>query len=290
MSQNPFPSIFARTSKPPLFEPGEPQFWDDPHISKSMLKAHLDQAHDGASRKIAEIEKTICHLTDSGILKTGNKVLDLGCGPGLYSSRLCQEGIEVTGIDISERSVEYARSQAEKAGLDIDYICADFFDIDYEGIFDAVLQVYGEICTFSDEKRDLLLSLIYRALKDEGIFIFDVSTRELRLREGLKNRWYVSEEHFWQPGRYLVLEEGFDYPENDTWLNQYIVMDEDGVVKTYRLWLHDYSLETISRVLEQNGFKIEKAWNNLSGESYREGGDWIATAARKSEAGLEKTT
>jgi len=281
MPQNSFLSIFARTSKPPLFEPGEPQFWNDSHISKSMLEAHLDQAHNGASRKIAEIEKTICHLITSGFLKTGDRVLDLGCGPGLYSSRLCREGMEVTGIDISERSVDYACSQTEKAGLDIDYICADFFDIGYEETFDAILQVYGEICTFSNEKRDLLLSLIYRALKDEGIFIFDVSTRVLRVREGLKNRWYVSEGGFWRPGKHLVLEEGFDYPENDTWLNQYIVMDEDDAVKTYRLWLHDYSLETISRVLEQNGFKIEKIWNSLSGEPYREGGDWIAIAARK---------
>ncbi len=89
------------------------------------------------------------------------------------------------------------------------------------------------------------------------------------MREGLKNRWYVSEGGFWRPGKHLVLEEGFDYPENDTWLNQYIVTDEDGTVKTYRLWLHDYSLETISLVLEQSGFEVEQVWNSLSGEPYR---------------------
>lgn len=86
---------------------------------------------------------------------------------------------------------------------------------------------------------------------------------------------------FWRPGRHLVLEEGFDYPENDTWLNQYIVADKDETVKIYRLWLHDYSLETISRALKQSGFKIEQVWNSLLGEPYREGGDWIAVAARK---------
>ncbi|MGA9190015.1 MAG: class I SAM-dependent methyltransferase [Methanosarcina sp.] len=281
MPLNSFTSIFARTSKPFLFEPGEPHFWDDPHISKSMLEAHLDQEHNGASRKIAEIEKTICHLTTSGILKTGDIVLDLGCGPGLYSSMLGREGMKVTGIDISQLSADYARSQAEKEGLDIEYICADFFNIEYEETFDIVLQVYGEICTFSDEKQGLLLGLIHRALKNSGIFIFDVSTRTLRLREGLKNRWYVSEGGFWRPGKRLVLEEGFDYPESGVWMNQYIIMDEDGTVKTYRLWLHDFSLETVSRVLEQNGFKVEKTWNSFSGEPYREGGDWIAIAARK---------
>jgi SAM-dependent methyltransferase len=274
-------SIFSQPLKPPLFEPGEPRFWDDPYISKSMLEAHLNQTHDGASRKNAEIEKTVCNLITSRFLKTGDRVLDLGCGPGLYSSRLCFEGMKVTGIDLSRRSIDYARAQADRDGHDIDYICADFFNIDYEGIFDAVLQVYGEICTFSDDKRDMLLSLVRRALKDDGIFIFDVSTRELRMREGLKNRWYFSEGGFWRPGRHFVLEEGFDYPENDTWLNQYIIADEDGTVKVYRLWLHDYSLEIISRILEKNGFKVEQAWNSLSGELYSKGGDWIAIAARK---------
>lgn len=280
MSNN-FPYIFSQILKPPLFEPGEPHFWGDPHISKSMLEAHLDQTHDGASRRSAEVEKTVHHLIASGFLKIGDRILDLGCGPGLYSSRLCAEGIKVNGIDLSRTSIDYARIQAEKEGLDIEYICADFFDIEYEGIFDAVLQVYGEICTFSDERRDHLLSLIHRSLKEGGIFIFDVSTRMLRMKEGLKNRWYLSEGGFWRPGAHIVLEEGFDYPENDTWLNQYIVVEENGTVKTYRLWFHDYSLGTISRVLEKNGFKVEQAWNNLSGEPYREGGDWIAIAARK---------
>ncbi len=280
MLHNLFP-IFSQSLKPPLFEPGEPRFWDDPYISKSMLEAHLNQSNDGASRRNVEIEKTVRHLITSGFLKTGDRVLDLGCGPGLYSSRLCFECMKVTGIDLSRRSIDYARVQAERDGNDIDYICADFFNIDYKETFDAVLQVYGEICTFSNEKRDLLLSLVHRTLKDNGIFIFDVSTRELRMREGLKNRWYFSEGGFWRPGRHLVLEEGFDYPEDDTWLNQYIVMDEDGTVKVYRLWLHDYSFETISRTLEKSGFRVEQAWNSLSGESYRKGGDWIAIAARK---------
>jgi 2-polyprenyl-3-methyl-5-hydroxy-6-metoxy-1,4-benzoquinol methylase len=62
-----------------------------------MLEAHLDQTHDGASRRNAEIEKTVRHLITSGFLKTGGRVLDLGCGLGLYSSTLCLEGVKVTG-------------------------------------------------------------------------------------------------------------------------------------------------------------------------------------------------
>jgi hypothetical protein len=37
--------LFVLSKKPALFAAGEEKFWDDPHISKSMLEAHLDPNH-----------------------------------------------------------------------------------------------------------------------------------------------------------------------------------------------------------------------------------------------------
>ena len=200
--------LAERGKKPKRFEPGEALFWDDPHISKSMLEAHLNPNADGASRKLEAIEKTVKHLVKTSIITPGDKALDLGCGPGLYSSRFCMNGIHVTGIDVSRRSIDYARKSAKEQGLCIQYICGSFFSIDSEDAFDCVLQIYGELCTFSDEARNRLFGIVHRALKAGGRFIFDVSTRNLRMREGIKNRWYYSDGGFWRPSRHLVLEQG----------------------------------------------------------------------------------
>ena len=276
-----FSAICQYSAKPRLFEPGETRFWDDPHISKGMLEAHLNPDHDAASRKAETINKTIEHLVSSNILKQGNRVLDLGCGPGLYSSKLCENGMKVTGVDISKRSIDFAIRYAEEKGLNIDYRCINFSDVDYTSEFDAVLQIYGELCTFSDEKRDELLAKIYKALKMGGLFIFDVSTRAQRMKDGLRNRWYVSDGGFWRPGRHLVLEQGFDYPEHDAWLDQYIVVDDSDNVSVFRNWFHDYTLQSIRQVLEKEGFQIVHVWNDLTGTFYEEGGDWIAIVGRK---------
>lgn len=273
-------TILQYSVKPPLFAPGEKLFWDDPHISKSMLEAHLNPEHDAASRRPATIDKEIQHLITSGIMKQGDKVLDLGCGPGLYASRLAEKCMKVTGIDISERSLNYAIAQATSRGLDIEYLCMDFFDIDYAGEFDAVLQTYGELNTFSDEKRDMLLAKIHKALKPAGPFIFDVSTRVQRMKGGLKNNWYITDGGFWRPGKHLVLERGFDYPENDVWLDQYIVV-ADETVSVYCNWFHDYTLQSIRQALQKAGFKVTHAWNDLTGTPYEESGDWIAIAAKR---------
>ncbi len=281
------------SGKPAPFEPGfrmvlksgterPPErlaFWDDPHISRSMLEAHLSPDTDAASRKPGMIDQIARHLFDSGIIKPGMRVLDLGCGPGLYAQRLSSEGALVTGVDISQSSLDHARKCAEEAGLAIEYRRTDFFDIDYVGEFDAVIQVYGELNVFSDDKRDRLLKIVHRALKKDGIFIFDVTTRALRKWAGVRKDWYVSDGGFWRAGRHLVLEQGWDYPDIDVWLDQFIVADDDGAA-VYRNWFHDYDLGTIKTVLENAGFETEQVWNDLAGEKYSEGGDWIAIEAR----------
>lgn len=266
--------------KPEIFEPGERSFWNDPHISKMMLEAHLNQLHDAASRKFETIDKTVRNLIESGILKSGMKLLDLGCGPGLYAERFARAGIEVVGLDISENSLAYARKSAEKSGLSIEYKCENFLDIQYEEEFDAVIQVYGELCTFSDEILGKLLASIHRALKKNGIFIFDVSTRTGRLKNTTRNEWQILDGGFWNQEKYLCLQMAFDYPEHDIRLDQFIIIDAQGC-KVYRNWFHDYSLASVEKVMEAAGFETAHVWNNLTGEEYSPDGDWIAIAAGK---------
>ncbi|HSN67560.1 MAG TPA: methyltransferase domain-containing protein, partial [Fusibacter sp.] len=199
--------------RPPLYEYTGELFWNDPHISKQMLAAHLNPDHDAASRNQQAIIKTVNHLFDSGILKKGMRVLDLGCGPGLYSELIQLKGATVVGLDGSENSIQYARERSERLGLGIDYHHMDFFEMPFENEFDVVLQIYGELNTFSPENRDRLLALIRRSLKDDGVFVFDVTTRANRDMARTKPSWYTDTSGFWSGEPHLVLEQSFDYPE-----------------------------------------------------------------------------
>ena len=117
--------------KPKVYEKGDSVMWTDKHISKQLLGFHLNPEIDAASRTPDSINDTV-----EFILKCYNKspmnILDLGCGPGIYSEKLTEKGHHVTGVDFSENSISYARAQAIKKNLKINYVCKDYLELDYE--------------------------------------------------------------------------------------------------------------------------------------------------------------
>lgn len=74
-------------------------------------------------------------------LETSNpKVLDVGCGGGILSEALAKTGAQVTGIDLSQASIDAAQQHAQMQGLQIDYRCVSAEEIaaSQAGTFDVV--------------------------------------------------------------------------------------------------------------------------------------------------------
>jgi SAM-dependent methyltransferase len=267
--------------KPEPFTPGEPLFWNDPHISKQMLAAHLSQNTDLASRRQETIDATVRWLVDYLKLKIGQTVLDLGCGPGLYATRLAQQGLQLTGVDYSQNSIEYATRAADEMGLPIIYRYQDYLTITDTAQYDLALLIYGDYCPLNPEQRSQLMQNVLRALKPGGYFVLDVTTRAGRAKWEQKNGWYVVESGFWKPGPHLVLEEGFDYPEQDIYLDQSIVIEADGKLSVYRNWFQDIDQRSITAELTRADLRADSLWNDLLGTPFSEGGDWIGVVAQK---------
>ena len=67
---------------PALFQPGDAPFWDDPHISRHLLAAHLDPAVEAASRPLAEIDASVAWLAGLGVLRPGARFTGRPSGTG----------------------------------------------------------------------------------------------------------------------------------------------------------------------------------------------------------------
>ncbi|MFZ6026174.1 MAG: SAM-dependent methyltransferase [Chloroflexota bacterium] len=286
MSTFQLPTLLSLQEKPAPFTPGEPLFWDDPHISAQLLATHLDPNQEAASRNPGFIESAIKWITNTLNLPPGAAILDLGCGPGLYASRLAYQGFQVTGVDYSRRSVEYATEYARQNGLAITYRYENYLELRDKNQYDAALLIYGDFCPLNPEQRATLLANVRRALKPGGHFVLDVSTRQHRKKYGNRKNWYAVETGFWKPGPHLVLEDGFDYADEEhpaeqaIWLDQYVVIESGGKVSVYRNWFQDYTPETITAELEAGGFAVEGLWGDLTGQPYTQASEWIGIAAR----------
>jgi hypothetical protein len=126
-----------------------------------------------------------------------------------------------------------------------------------------------------------LLKNVWRSLTKGGQFVLDVTTRACRKKFGRSNGWYAAEGGFWSEKPHIVLEEGFDYPEELIHLDQYIVIDEDDGIRVFRDWFQDFSVDLIRKELEAGEFHVLGLYADLLGNPCAEDSEWIGIVAEK---------
>ncbi|WP_319560168.1 class I SAM-dependent methyltransferase [Marispirochaeta sp.] len=266
--------------KPGLYDPGDFIFWTDPYISSHVLEAHLDPLSDDASRRAETIEKTLRFISDRYPPETHPRLLDLGCGPGLYASQFHDAGYHVTGIDFSPVSIRYAKENARKSRREITYLNIDYREWKAEeDSCEIIVMIFGDFCVLDPGSRKKLLANIRRALSPGGVFLFDVFT-EMYLPYPDERAWYTMlRDGFWHSGKNLVLEIKHRYPEKSVHLNRYLIITEDGTVRSCNLWHRWFERAEIREYLQQEGFTVEAMWADLAGTPLKPSPEWIGIAA-----------
>ena len=263
---------------PMPFAPGA-ELWNDPHISRQMLKAHLSPDTDAASYKPDTIASICRHLPQAMGLKEGAAIVDLGCGPGLYAKELTGRGFSVTGIDRSENSIRHAREL--NAGRRAVFVNASYLEPFGEHCFDAATMISKDFGVLPPECRRTLLGNIRTALRPGGYFALDVhSLYDYAQRQ--KNDapcWEASSSGFWRPHPYVTLSKTFFYSELSVLCTLHAVMDEE--IAVYRIWQTYYTPESITEELRQNGFAVRAVWGNLKGEALTESSPVIGVLCQK---------
>ncbi len=83
-------------------------------------------------------DQEVGFLVEELSLVAGMWVLDVGCGPGRHAHALARLGVEVVGVDISERFVQLARREAPTGAT---FVRGDARALAYDGEFDAVISL-----------------------------------------------------------------------------------------------------------------------------------------------------
>jgi SAM-dependent methyltransferase len=256
-------------ARPRPFAPHEAPFWEDPHIGQGMLAAHLNPEREAASRPHARIDREVDWIVRQLGLQPGATVLELGCGPGLYCTRLARRGLRVTGVDYSATALDYARQQAERDGLPIEYRLADYRALDLVQRFDAAILIYYDFGVLPDGDRDEVLRGAARALRPGGHLVLDVLTpRALGRRDGQREWTLCQSGGFWRPNAYLALRASYHYPDIDAEVDLNVVIDASGEARVYHIWNRGYTPESLEPILDRTGFQLSSTWGDLEGSPY----------------------
>lgn len=221
-----------------------------------MLRNHLSQEHDWASRRLDIIERHVScidHLLDG---KT-SRILDFGCGPGLYTHRLARLGHECTGVDFSPASIDYAKEAAAGESLQISYELRDLREFVPEGRFDLVMMLFGEFNVFAANEALSLLKAAFASLKDDGHLLIEVSTFNAILADGkLPSTWEPLSSGLFSDNPHLYLQEHFwDEAETSATARYTIVDAQTGDVTEYGSTTKAYHEHQYLALLEDAGFR-----------------------------------
>ena len=273
-------TILDYMEKPALYAKGTSKFWGDGHISKGMLSSHLDSERDGATRNHAYVRQSVQWIATVAPAAQYPALLDLGCGPGIYAELFDEAGYTVTGLDLSERSVGYARDSAREKNRRITYQVGNYLMMEYTEAFDAVTLINYDFGVLSTENRALLLKKIHAALRPGGRLIFDVMTPEQYSGLAEYKSWEFSQGGFFSPEPHLCLNAFYRYDAQNTFLRQYIVVTESEAI-CHNVWDHTFTESELTHDLSEAGFSALGLYGDIAGSECAGTGKSLCAVAEK---------
>lgn len=272
--------IVNRTMNPRPWAEGEKIPWNDPDFSKRMLKEHLSQAHDAASRRAPTIKKHVNWIHQTVLGGRPSHILDLGCGPGLYSSRLAALGHTCHGIDFSPASIAYAKKHADKRSQ---FTLADVRTAEFGQGFDLAMFIYGELNVFTKPDARRILNKAYEALLHGGKLLLEISTYDGVEQIGNQPAtWYSSPKGLFSDKPHLCLMETFWDVSRHVATERYMIVDAGtGEVSRYASSSQAYDERSIKILLREIGFKKVKFYPSLTGKDESGADDFMVIVAEK---------
>lgn len=245
--------------------------WHEPAFSERMLQEHLSQDHDAASRRSEIIDAHVAWIHEAVLGGEPSRVLDLGCGPGLYTNRLAAVGHRTVGIDVSPAAIRHARTTAAVARLACDYRQHDFTEAELDEGFDLVMCLFGEPNTFTRKDMDHTLAKARAALAPTGRLLLEVHTSaQVRGAGEGADTWHAADRGLFGDSPHLVLAEAAWWPDRRAAAQWWWVVDLAAADVTRHVsttYDHDWNA-----LLAKAGFDAEEWWPGFPGSPEPEGG------------------
>ena len=209
-------------------------------------------------------------------------VLDMGCGTGNMTSRLCQLGYDMIGIDNSEDMLAIAREKAGEDTMDILYLLQDMREFELYGTVRAAVSICDSMNYITNEEDFLqVFKLVNNYLDPKGIFIFDLNTiykykhllGDATIAENREDCSFIWDNYYYEDER----------------MNEYeltLFIQEESDPSLYRKFQEThlqraYTLEEMKKMIEQSGMTYLTAYDAYTRKSPGKKSERICVIAKE---------
>ena len=182
-------------------------------------------------------------------LVPGSQVLDIGCGYGRHAMELAARGFHVVGLDLSTPLLLRGGEEAQRRGLQINFVRGDMRELDFDAQFDGAYCLFSTFGYFDDETNKRTVSNIARALKPGGRVLIEILNRDYVIADLPTRVW-------WEGDGCVVLEEvELNYFSSRIQVNRSVVFD-DGRQLEQEISVRAYALHEVGKLMHAAGFRV----------------------------------
>ena len=233
-----------------MTEPGGSSHWFEAladHLGESYLRYSFTK---GTANEVS-------FLSEALGLRPGMRVLDVGCGPGRHARALGEAGIEVVGVDISQRFVDIARIDAPEG---VTFERLDARELPFSEEFDAVISLCqgafglaGGATVPGPDPDGAVLDGMARALRPGGRLAVSAFSAYFQIR-------------------YLEDADSFD-AEAGVNHERTSLRSPEGVDAEHDLWTTCFTPRELRLLAARAGLDVEQLWSVTPGEYARNAAD-----------------
>ncbi|MGQ0830510.1 MAG: class I SAM-dependent methyltransferase [Microthrixaceae bacterium] len=214
----------------------EPDHWFEPvadHLGSAYLRYSFTKGTD----------QEVAFLADALGLVAGARLLDVGCGPGRHAHAFARRGIEVVGVDISQRFVDLATAAAVPGAT---FHRADARSLGFDAEFDAAISLCQGAFGLTGgpgsplDGDGVVLAGMARALRPGGVLAVSAFSAYFMLQ-------------------HLEAHDSFD-AEAGVNHERTVVKDESGGEAEVDLWTTCYTPRELRLLAAGAGLRVREVW------------------------------